>query len=84
MKFAPFILSVPMNYFFVVPLNSSDTVNFLRPLARRLANTRRPLAVAILSRKPCLFFLFLLEGWNVLFIAIYYFMLLFIRNGVQN
>lgn len=84
MKFAPFILSVPMNYFFVVPLNSSDTVNFLRPLARRLANTRRPLAVAILSRKPCLFFLFLLEGWNVLFIAIYLFYVIIHRNGLQN
>lgn len=59
-----------MNYF---PLYSSDTVNFLRPLARRLANTRRPLAVAILSRNPCLFFLFLLEGWNVLFIVYTYF-----------
>ena len=50
---------------------SSDTVSFLRPLARREANTRRPLAVDILRRKPCLFFLFRLEGWNVLFILIY-------------
>ena len=32
-------------------------------------DTRRPLAVAILSRNPCLFLLFLREGWNVLFIA---------------
>ena len=48
-----------------------------------LANTRRPFAVAILSRKPCLFFLFLLEGWNVLFIAIYYFMLLFTVTGCK-
>ena len=45
------------------PLYSSDIVSFLRPLARRAANTRRPFAVAILSRKPCLFLLFLLEGW---------------------
>ena len=44
---------------------------FLLPLARRAANTRRPFAVAILSRKPCLFLLFLLEGWNVLFIFVY-------------
>mgnify|MGYP005927799979 CR=1 FL=1 len=44
------------------PLYSSETVSFLRPLARRAANTLRPLAEAILSRKPCLFFLFLLEG----------------------
>jgi len=58
-------------FYFLQPLNSSDTVNFLRPLARRAAKTRRPLAVAILSRKPCLFFLFLREGWNVLFIFVY-------------
>ena len=44
------------------PLYSSDTVNFFLPLARRLANTLRPFAVAILERKPCLFFLFLFEG----------------------
>ena len=69
------------------PLYSSETVSFLRPLARRAANTLRPLAVAILSRKPCLFFLFLLdlfflfllEGWNVLFIAVSCFTLLFSR-----
>ena len=60
------------NYFFL-PLYSADTVSFLRPFARRDANTRRPFFVAILSRKPCLFFLFLLEGWNVLFIVLYYF-----------
>jgi hypothetical protein len=58
---------------------SSATVSFDLPLARRAANTLRPLAVAILSRNPCLFFLFLTEGWNVLFIAFcilrYYFSL---------
>ena len=53
------------------PLYSSEIVSFLRPLARRAANTRRPFAVAILSRNPCLFLLFLLEGWNVLFIFVY-------------
>ena len=58
------------NYFFL-PLYSSETVSFARPFARRAANTRRPFFVAILSRKPCLFFLFLLEGWNVLFIVLY-------------
>jgi hypothetical protein len=47
---------------------SSDTVSFLRPLALRAASTLRPLAVAMRSRKPCLFFLFLLDGWYVLFI----------------
>ncbi len=44
------------------PQYSSDTLSFFLPLARREANTRRPLAVAILERNPCLFFLFLLEG----------------------
>ena len=44
------------------PLYSSDTLNFFRPLARRLAKTLRPFAVSILLRKPCLFFLFLFEG----------------------
>ncbi len=43
-------------------LNSSDTVSFFLPLALRLANTLRPFAVAILSRKPCLFLLFLFDG----------------------
>jgi len=42
--------------------NSSETVNFFLPRARREANTRRPFAVAILSRKPCLFLRFLLDG----------------------
>jgi hypothetical protein len=41
---------------------SSETVSFFLPFLRRLANTRRPLAVAILSRNPCLFFLFLRDG----------------------
>ena len=62
--------SLHCNYFFL-PLYSSETVNLARPFARRAANTRRPFFVAILSRKPCLFFLFLLEGWNVLFIVLY-------------
>jgi len=55
------------------PLYSSDTVSFFLPLARRAANTLRPFALAILVRKPCLFFLFLFEGWNVLFIAVCYY-----------
>ena len=69
------LCSCKSNYFFF-PLYSSETVNFARPLARRAANTRRPFFVAILSRKPCLFFLFLLEGWNVLFIVLYFYMFL--------
>lgn len=58
-------LSRPVEYFLKYinyPLYSSETVNFFLPCARREANTRRPLAVAILERNPCLFFLFLLEG----------------------
>jgi hypothetical protein len=43
-------------------LGSSETVSFLRPLARRAFSTLRPFAVDILSRKPCLFLLFLLDG----------------------
>jgi len=54
-----------MRYLFEYSL---ETESFLRPLARRADNTFRPLAVDILSRKPCLFFLFLFDGWNVLFI----------------
>ena len=38
-----------------LPWCSSETVSFLRPFARREANTRRPFFVAIRSRKPCLF-----------------------------
>ncbi len=41
---------------------SSDTVNFLRPLARLVAKTLRPFFVAILDLNPCLFVLFLLDG----------------------
>ncbi|KGN90479.1 hypothetical protein HQ45_03440 [Porphyromonas crevioricanis] len=50
---------------------SSDTESFARPLALLEANTRRPFAVAILERNPCLFLRFLFEGWNVLFIFFY-------------
>jgi hypothetical protein len=41
---------------------SSETVSFFLPFLLRDANTLRPFAEAILSRKPCLFFLFLFEG----------------------
>jgi hypothetical protein len=50
-------------------LGSSDTVIFFLPLALLAAKTLRPFADAILDLNPCLFFLFLLEGWNVLFIS---------------
>ena len=39
------------------------------PLARLRANTFLPALLLILARNPCLFFLFLLLGWNVLFIS---------------
>ena len=58
----PYYIPLSIKDYFLVPQYSSDTVSFLRPLALREASTRRPFAVAILSRKPCLFFLFLLEG----------------------
>ena len=59
-------------------LGSSETLSLWRPLARRAFKTRRPFEVDILSRKPCLFFLFLFEGWNVLFISGKYFIYDFI------
>ncbi len=49
-------------YYLCFKVRSSDTVSFFLPFLLREANTRRPLAVAILSRNPCLFFLFLFEG----------------------
>jgi hypothetical protein len=51
-------------------VRSSETVSFFLPFRLRDARTLRPLAVAMRSRKPCLFFLFLFEGWNVRFIVL--------------
>jgi hypothetical protein len=48
---------------------SSETVSFFLPFFLREANTLRPFAEAILSRKPCLFLRFLFEGWYVRFIS---------------
>lgn len=48
-----------VDYLYLV---SSETVNFFRPFALRAAKTFRPLAVDILSLKPCLFLLFLTDG----------------------
>ena len=53
------------------PAIEHDTVRRKRPLARRRASTLRPSGVDMRSRKPCLLTLFLLEGWNVLFIVVY-------------
>ena len=47
---------------YYLPAIESLTVRRARPLARRRARTLRPSAVDILSRKPCLLTLFLLEG----------------------
>lgn len=58
-----------------LPWFSSLTLSFLRPFARRAASTLRPPTVCMRWRNPCLLFLFLLWGWNVLFILylFYYF-----------
>ena len=54
--------------------SSSETESFLRAWRRRALRTRRPLALAILARKPCLFTRLRREGWNVLFIlSLFYF-----------
>jgi hypothetical protein len=53
---------MPQDKGYALCLASSETVNFLRPFARRAASTRRPLAVDILSRKPCLFRRLRLDG----------------------
>jgi hypothetical protein len=50
-----------------LPFLSSDTVSFFLPLALLRAITALPLAVDILCLKPCLFVLFRLLGWYVLF-----------------
>ena len=44
-------------------LSSGDTESFFLPFALRAARTLLPLGVDILSLKPCLFTLFLLDGW---------------------
>jgi hypothetical protein len=43
-------------------LGSSETLSFLRPFFLLPEITPRPLADDIRSLKPCLFFLFLLDG----------------------
>ena len=51
---------------------SSLTVSFFLPFALLLLRTFRPLTVAIFSRNPCLFLLFLCDGWNVLLVISFY------------
>lgn len=53
-------------------LPSSETVNFFLPFALRAASTFRPFTDSILFLNPCLFFLFLFDGWKVLFIVLYF------------
>ncbi len=56
--------------YLVLGVPSSETVSFFLPFLLRAANTLRPLAEAMRSRKPCLLVLFFLEGWNVRFIIV--------------
>ena len=46
---------------------SSETVSLFRPVLLRADKTLLPFGVDMRSRKPCLFFLFLFDGWNVRF-----------------
>jgi len=64
MSLLPFSLSKNLSFFVNVSERyySSLTVNFFLPLDRRLESTILPFLVFILSRKPCLFFLFVLLG----------------------
>ena len=48
----------------------SLTDTLLRPFLLRALSTFLPAAVLMRSLKPCLFRFFLLEGWNVLFMAL--------------
>ena len=61
--------------------SSEETVSFLRPWRRRALSTRRPLAVAMRSRNPCLLTLLRVDGWNVLFIS---YLFLIFRIGRAN
>jgi hypothetical protein len=50
------------NVYYPFNLSSVETVSFFLPFALRVARTLLPLGVDILSLKPCLFALFLLDG----------------------
>ncbi len=56
------------HYFF--GLGAEETLMFFLPLALLLDNTFLPVALAIRSLKPCLFLLFLFDGWYVLLLII--------------
>ena len=51
-----------INMYYPFNLSSGETVSFFLPFALRAARTLLPLGVDILSLKPCLFALFLLDG----------------------
>jgi hypothetical protein len=55
-------LKILIGLYYPLSFNSVDTDSFFLPLARRAARTLLPLGVDILSLKPCLFALFLLDG----------------------
>ncbi len=59
-----------MGFSYYLCVFSLETVNFLRPLALRAANTRRPFGDAIRSRNPCLFLLLRWDGWKVRFMIL--------------
>ena len=65
-----------LNHYFLC-LGSQETVNLCLPLARRRAKTFLPFAEAILSMNPCLFLLFLFDGWNVLLLILCIFKFLY-------
>jgi hypothetical protein len=66
-------LNIEKKYFYPLSLSSGVTVSFFLPFALREARTLLPFGVDILSLKPCLFALFLLDGWYVLFIFLFVF-----------
>ena len=66
----PFQIYLKENYF--LKGISSETVRRFLPLALLLVNTFLPFLELMRSLKPCLFFLFLREGWNVRFMLFTY------------
>lgn len=61
-KVTPCYFKQKQFYHYFLCFSSEDTDSFFLPLALLLARTFLPLAVAIRSLKPCLFFLFLFDG----------------------
>src|SRR5574339_335222 len=48
-----YLIILGKGYYYYFSFLSSETVNFLRPFFRRLANTLRPLAVSMRFLNPC-------------------------------